>query len=61
VEVRVEREDGRHRWMRSTAMTLTRARRSATAYRALGFKVRILCDEGAARAVDNVVRRELRR
>lgn len=45
VEVRVLREDDRHRWMRSVPMSLTAARRAKAQYDALGFRSRIVCDE----------------
>lgn len=42
VEVRVMREDGRHRWMRSKALSLTEARKAHAAYKGLGFRSRII-------------------
>jgi hypothetical protein len=50
VEVKVLREDDRHRWMRSAPMTLTDARRAHAQYKALGHASRIICDETQAQA-----------
>lgn len=42
VEVRVQRANGRRRWMRSKALTLTEARRAHDEYRGLGHQSRIV-------------------